>query len=186
MRARHLQQWLELVAAWEQPYAARFAEALNPVTRAQIIQASPVQWLPAVLNTELAEVTLAAFGSRRAHDYYRRAFVASMQGPLLGPLVRVGKELFGLSPAAFVRWANKGWNLSYRDAGSLDGEVLGEGRAHLVFRDVPEQWAASQAWIDSSFSHTYGLFDVTGTTGVVRFLEKDRAARRFVLELEWS
>jgi hypothetical protein len=29
VRARHLQQWLELVAAWEAPYAARFADELE-------------------------------------------------------------------------------------------------------------------------------------------------------------
>jgi hypothetical protein len=186
VRARHLQQWLELVAAWQAPYAARFAQALNPATREQILQASPVNWLPGALNAELADILLSTFGSKEAHAYCRYAFVASMQGPLLGPLVRVGVALFGLSPAAFVRWAGKGYSLSYRDAGSLEGELLGAGRARLVFQDVPESWAASTGWAESMFSHTYGVFDVTDTNGVVRFIESDHAARRFVLELEWS
>jgi hypothetical protein len=186
VRARHLQQWLALIAATEAPYPERFLQRLAPATRTLITEASPVAWLPAGLHAELAEVMLAAFGARRAHEYYRHAFAASVEGPIFGPLLRAGVAMFGLSPAAFVRWAHKGWQLSFRDAGSLQGEVLEGSRGRIHYRDLPPECAANAAWVESMPSSIYGMLDVTRRTGVVRFIERDPAAGNFTLEIEWS
>lgn len=186
VRARNLQHWLELVAATEPPYPERFAQRLSPATHALITEAAPVAWLPAELHAELAEVTLAAMGVRRAHDYYRQAFVASMDGPLFGPLVRAGVAVLGLSPAGFLRWVDRVWDLSFRDAGSLRGEVLGPGHGRLLYRDMPRLCAASDAWVETMPSMNYGMLDLTRRSGVVRFIERDPAAGNFTIELEWA
>jgi hypothetical protein len=186
VRARLLQHWLALVAATEPPYPERFLARLAPATRELIVAAAPVAWLPAELHAELADVTLAAMGVKRAHDYYRHAFVASMDGPLLGPLVRTGVAVLGLSPAGFLRWADRGWDLSFRDSGSIKGEVLGPGHGRLYYRDLPRLCAASEAWVETMPSMNYGMLDLTRRSGVVRFLERDPANGNFTLELEWS
>lgn len=186
MRARHLQLWLDLAGRVEPPYGPRFAQLLPDETRSLIRNAAPVAWLPAALHAQLADVMFAAFGTRRAHRYYREAFPESLQGPLFGPLVRTGVAVLGLSPAAFVRWCDKGWNLSMRNAGRLEGEVLERGRARVSFVDLAPVLAESRPWVESMPSSIYGMFDLTRTTGVVRMLETNFAARRFVLELEWT
>jgi hypothetical protein len=186
VRARHLQAWLEFVEAMEAPYPERFRQHLAAETNKLIREAAPVAWLPARLHAELAEVGLAAFGVRRAHEYYRWQFGLSMQGPLLGPLLRTGVAVFGLSPAAFLRWANRGWDLSFRDAGGIHGEVLENGHGRLFYRDMPQALATSHAWVESVASSFYGMLDFTRTTGVVRFIERDPAAGNFTLELEWA
>jgi hypothetical protein len=186
VRARHLQAWLAFVEAMEAPYPERFSQHLAADTNKLIREAAPVTWLPARLHAELAEVGLAAFGARRAHEYYRWAFGLSMQGPLFGPLLRAGVAVFGLSPAGFLRWARRGWDLSFREAGSLDGEVIGPGRGRLMYRDVPRELAASNAWVESTASSFYGMLDFTRTTGVVRMVDRDLPAGNFTLELEWA
>jgi hypothetical protein len=186
VRARHLQAWLEFVQAMEAPYPERFVQHLPAEIHKLIREASPVAWLPARLHAELAEVGLAAFGSRRAHEYYRWAFGRSIQGPLFGPLLRTGVAVFGLSPAAFLRWADRGWDLSFRDTGSIHGEVLERGRGRLFYSNIPQDLARSHAWVEAVASSYYGMLDFTRTSGVIRFVERDHAAGNFTLELEWS
>ena len=55
MRARHLQQWLDLVASWEAPYAARFAQRLNPATLSRPDSRPTVREKAAILGNLLKD-----------------------------------------------------------------------------------------------------------------------------------
>ena len=52
-----------------------------------------------LIDVTLGDIMLEAFGSARAHDYYRRSFVRAVKGPVFGPLFMTGVRLFGVSPA---------------------------------------------------------------------------------------
>lgn len=186
VRARLCQEWLTLVGLEEEPYRGRFFARLTDEIRVKIEGASRVGWLPLPIHVHLAEVMLAAFGTVRAHDYYRRAFVSTLDGPLLRPLVRTGARVLGLSPASFVRWASRGYAASYRNVGELSGEVVAPDRARLVFRDLPAVCTASDAWLTSAQGSAYGVYDVLQISGVVRLDTRDRARGGMVLELEWT
>jgi len=154
--------------------------------RTHIDGASRVAWLPLSIHVGLADIQLETFGSARAHDYYRRAFSRALMGPILGPLVRAGTSILGVSLGSFVRWASKGYEASYKYAGDLTGEVLGPGRARLVFRNLPPVCTASEAWVMSAQGSAYGLYDVLHLDGVVRLDMSGRARGTTSLELEWS
>jgi hypothetical protein len=185
VRARLLRDWLSLVARESAPYAQRFAERVPREMVARIEETAARMWLPAAYHVAMADALRDAFGRAREHDYYRRAFVESIRRPVLRPLFDVGARLLGLTPAACVRWASKGWAASFRHCGTLTGEMLGEGRARGVYRGLPSVCTDSDAWIDSAQSTIYGVFDLTHTEGVVRLDTSGRARGEMVVELEW-
>ncbi|MGD0530398.1 MAG: hypothetical protein ABSE49_35010 [Polyangiaceae bacterium] len=185
MRARHLQEWLTNVEREDDPWRARFFAALPANTRATIEGTSKVEWLPAGMHVALADILTEAFGPVRAHAYYRRAFAASLRGPVLGPLLRTGLRVLGVTPASMLRWAGHGWRSSFRDCGSVAGEVLGPGRGRLLYADLPTVCTASEAWLDSAQGSAYGALDAMGATGVVRLDKSERARGGMVLEVEW-
>ena len=186
VRARFCQEWLALIGIEEEPYRSRFFARVTDEMRGQIDGASRVAWLPLSIHVTLADIQLETFGVVRAHDYYRRAFASSVNGPILAPLVLTGARLLGLTPGSFVRWASRGYDAAYRNAGSLTGEVLERGRARLVFQDLPPMCTASDAWVMSTQGSTYGLYDMLHLEGVVRFDSRERAKGTIVLELEWG
>lgn len=186
VRARHIQFWLELVERCEEPYRTRFFAALPPDVRAQADAAAPGTWLPIDLHVTLADVLHATFGATRAHDFYRHAMQASLAGPLFAPLVRTGARIFGLSPATCVRWAPKAWEASFRNAGTLTGEILEPGRARLVYRDLPNVCMGSDAWIESSQGSAYGVIEMTRAEGLVRIDLTERARGGYSLEIQWT
>jgi hypothetical protein len=185
VRARHLQDWLALVAQEPAPYDRRFRERLPPEMVAQIEDVTSGTWLPAAYHVAMADALRDAFGRAREHDYYRRALVESVRRPVLGPLYQVGIRLFGLTPAACLRWASKGWDASFRSCGTLTGELLGEGRGRIVYRGLPSVCTDSDAWMESSQSTIYGVFDLTRTEGVVRLDASGRARGEMVVDIEW-
>ena len=60
---------------------------------------------------------LEAFGSARAHDYYRRSFVRAVEGAILRAAFVTGIRLLGVSPATIVRWASRGYEAGFKNAG---------------------------------------------------------------------
>jgi hypothetical protein len=185
VRARHLQDWLGLVSEEPEPWSGRFRQALAPEVAQPIEAAGRSDWLPVALHVKLAETLAASFGPARAHDYYRRAMGKAVRGVVLGPLVRTGTRLLGLTPASFLRWAAHGWKSSFRDCGSLSGVVIEAGRGRLIYENLPEVCAGSSPWVESAQGSAYGVYDLTGVGGVVRLDTRDLAHGRFELQLEW-
>jgi len=186
VRARLCQEWLTLIASEEEPYRGRFLARVTNELRAQIDGASRVAWIPLSIHVKLADIQLEAFGTVRAHEYYRRAFSRALMGPILGPLVRTGTSVLGVSLGSFVRWSSKGYDASYKHAGQIAGEVLAPGRARITFRNLPPICTASDAWLMSAQGSAYGLYDVLHLDGVVRLDTHARAEGSMMLELEWS
>ncbi|HEY3818254.1 MAG TPA: hypothetical protein VGL81_13835 [Polyangiaceae bacterium] len=184
-RARHLQEWLANVAREDDPWRARFFAALPTDMRQTIEATSKVEWLPARMHVVLAEILGEAFGPARAHAYYRRAFAASLRGPVLGPLLRTGIRILGVTPASMIRWAGHGWNSSFRNCGSVSGELLGPAHGRLLYSGLPAVCTTSDAWLDSAQGSAYGALDAMGATGVVRLDKSERGQGRIVLEVEW-
>jgi hypothetical protein len=185
VRARHLQDWLALVAREPAPYNQRFRERLPVEIVTEIESVGAGTWLPAGHHVAMADALRDAFGRAREHDYYRRAFGESLRLPVLGPLFQVGLRLFGLTPATCLRWASKGWDASFRNSGTLVGEVLEPGRGRIVYAGLPNVCTDSDAWVESAQSTVYGVFDVTRTKGVVRLDLRGRAEGGMVVEVEW-
>ena len=186
VRAQFCQEWLELVDAQPEPWRGRFRARLPPELVEQIVAASRVAWLPLQVHVTLSDVLEEALGAARAHDYYRRAFAASLRGPFFGPLVQTGARVLGLNPWTFVRWAGRAYEAGFRNAGRIDGEVVGPGRAHLVYSGLPAICTASDAWMTSPQASAYGVFDFLGVDGVVRLDHEMRPKGGMVVELEWS
>jgi hypothetical protein len=185
VRARYLHQWLAAVAREDDPWRARFFAGLAPGDREAIEGASRVAWVPVDLHVRLSEVLHDAFGAARAHEYYRRAFARSLREPPFDALVRTGLRVLGVTPASFLRWAARGWQLSFRDSGDVHGEVLGENSGRLVYRDLPV-CTASDPWLDSAQGSAYGVFDLVKVAGVVRIDKSARARGGMTLEVEWT
>jgi hypothetical protein len=186
VRARFLQEWLANIDAEDDPFRARFFVKLPEDVREAIESASRVGWLPVAYHVLLADVLDETFGPTRAHDYYRRAFAASLSGPILGPLVTTGARLLGFTPGTFARWMPRGWQITFRDVGEVEGEVTGPGMARITYRNLPAVCIASEPWLTSSQASAYGVYDRMEVAGVVRLDLSGRAAGTMRLELEWT
>ncbi len=94
--------------------------------------------------------------------------------------------MLGVSVPSYVRWAPRGWEASFRNAGTLEGRVLGPHHAQLVYSNLPAFCTASDGWLKSSQGSAYGALDVLRVEGIVRLDLSARSTGRMVLDLEWT
>jgi hypothetical protein len=186
IRARYCQEWLEFVGKDDEPWRSRFLGRISPELRATIDGTVRVGWIPLAIHVKLADILLEAYGIQRAHAYYRRAFAASLRGPLLGPLSQSAARLFGITPGTLARWASRGYDATFKHAGFVVGQELGPGRARIEYRDLPRIATASEAWLQSAHGSAYGAFDFLGVDGLARLDLSGRSAGRLRLDLEWT
>lgn len=187
VRARHLQRWLRNIAYAEDPWRGRFFAALPSEAREAIEGAMPEVWLPVAHHVLLADLMSDAFGPARAHEYYRRDFVASLRRPPFASLVKTGARVLGITPGAFLRWSGRVYEAVFRAAGAAHGQVLGPGHGRLSYEGLPAICTASDPWLDSAQGSLYGIYDFLGTRGgVVRIDKSRRTEGRLDLELEWT
>ncbi|MGZ3454064.1 MAG: hypothetical protein ACXWUG_12500 [Polyangiales bacterium] len=185
VRGRHVQEWLERVEREPDPFRARFFELIPAATRAEIDAAPRLGWVPARLHVELSEVMLEAFGPKRAHDYYRRAFTDALRGPIFDGLIKTGVRILGVTPGVLLRWAHKGWEASFKNCGVVEGRVLEPGRGELLYSALPSVCTSSSAWLDSAQGSAYGALDLFGADGIVRIDTSGRDRGEMRLDLEW-
>lgn len=185
VRGKHVQEWLERMEREADPYRARFFELLPRETRAAIEGAPRLGWVPVDLHVRLSDVLFEAFGPKRAHDYYRRAFSDALRGPIFDGLVKTGVRILGMTPGVLLRWAHKGWEASFKDCGMVEGRVLGPGRGEMVYSGLPPVCIASTAWLESSQGSAYGALDLFSADGIVRIDMSRRERGEMRLELEW-
>jgi hypothetical protein len=186
VRARHCQEWLTLIEKSEEPWRSRFFERLAPAMREEIESSSRVGWLPVTTHVALAETLLETFGELRAHAFYRHAASAWLTGPLLGPVLKTSARILDVTPRTIVRWAPRGWEISFKDCGELAGESHAPGHARLIYRNLPAVCTASEAWLASAQGSAYGVLDVIGCEGVVRLDTSGKSEGRMHVDIEWS
>ena len=185
VRAKHVVEWLARMEREEEPWRTRFSDALPAATRAAIEDAPRLGWVPVDLHVELSDIVATAFGPKRAHDYYRRAFTDALRGPIFDALIRTGVRILGVTPSALLKWAHKGWEASFRNCGLVEGRTIAPGRGEMLYTGLPAVCTASDAWLDSAQGSAYGALDFLGVEGIVRIDKSRRAEGAMRLELDW-
>lgn len=185
VRARHMQVWLDNMSREEDPWRKHFFALLPADVKHEVETTARLDWVPASYHALFADLVAEAFGPVRSHDYYRRSIASELRSPFWEGVVRTGVRLLGLNPGSFLRWAAKGWESSFRNCGTLRGEVVAPLRGRLLYEGLAPVLAASEAWLDSAQGSVYGVFDLCGVSGVARLDERGRGEARLVVELEW-
>jgi hypothetical protein len=185
VRARYLKTMLVTLGRFGGAAEAVRARVGAPLFE-QIDGETPTAWLPIECNVVLVEAIALELGPERAHAYFREAANQVYETSLFKGFVHMASNLFGLTPATYVKLAPKGWSLAYRDGGEFTAFSRGENEASLEFRQVPRP-CATAVWLEAARSSFYSCFDLCGAVdGRIEWGELDLRARRAVFLFRWG
>lgn len=108
--------------------------------------ATKVAWLPVEYDVLLTEAVEAELGPRVMHDWTREGVLRSTNTPLLSPLVRSARAIFGLSPHGFLKRAPHGFGTLYRHCGAMSYADAGERTAAITWGELPDAIVRSDAY----------------------------------------
>jgi hypothetical protein len=182
VRAYHVRTTLQLLAEVDAAALARVQGRLGAAVLEDMEAASRLAWLPGAhdialwraIDTELGQVGLARLARAVGLRHVR-------SGHLSGLLQGV-VQLFGLTPAAIVRWIPRGFGEVHRGVGTMRVEEVLDTSARLVIDDLHPA-LAGQPWLDAVARSFEFPLDVCALDGecVVVHAGPDRA----VLALRW-
>jgi hypothetical protein len=151
----------------------------------EVKEATPVGWIGIADNVLLADTIASCLGAARARPFFRQVLLLEYQSSLLKPFVEGIARVLGLTPTTFVKMAPRGWELVYRDCGSLEGRPVSETEACLVISDLPAACVRNELWLEAVRSTFFTAFDLSQVEGEIEWQELDLTARRASMQFRW-
>ena len=150
----------------------------------EIEEAARVAWLPVEHDVLLTDAIDAELGRAALRRWARDGVLRATEGPLLSPIVRSARAIFGITPASMLRRAPQAWRMLYRDCGRLVYEAVGERGARVELLDSPAVLLRSTPYLDGLGAGLEAAMVLTGHQGEAR-LAVDTAAGRARYACTW-
>ncbi len=162
------------------PEAERILARLPPRAQESIEAAIPTAWLPLL---PFPAILLEEIGEARARAFFRAHAAAQFDTPLYRGLLRTAQSLFGRGVDAALWIFAKGYGHAYRDAGHVEVERTGPGRATASLLEAPPIVVRDAARRVCFEAMVRGVLDATGAD--VELAVHDRPGR-VDFELRWE
>jgi hypothetical protein len=177
----HTRATLEVLAERLPGADGRVRARLTPEVREALDAATRSDFLPALVDVEVAMAGHAELGADVARRVAREVLRRELTGSVLGGLVRSAASLFGLTPPGLLRWAGRGYGRVCRDCGELAVTSTGEGLVRLSLTGMPEGMVVA-SYLDSMAGALEAFLDVCQVSGGVQVELRPGGG---VFELRW-
>lgn len=121
-----------------EPQRGSILAAIPSALRAEIREASALDWVPARIWVELCEAIRVGAGVAGARAFWRQSLRDAIRQPFMAPLARGALFLWGKTPSALVRRTPQAWQLVSRNCGELKAiETAEAGTITLRVEQLP-------------------------------------------------
>jgi hypothetical protein len=132
-----------------------------------------------MVDLEVAAAVRDELGSLGARRVSREALRRTLNGSILGGLVRSAIAHFGNTPPGLLKWAGRGYGSVCRDCGDLRLASATEREAELHLENLPVELNVP-SYLDAMAGSLEAFFDLCGVEGAARY-EPWPGGARFVL-----
>lgn len=182
IQARHTRATLEVLGELFPAAEPRVRERLSPLVRQAIEAAFRLDYLPVMVDLEVTAAIRDEVGARGSRLVAREGLRRTLNGNMLGNLLRSAVVLFGNTPPGLLRWAGRGYGRICRDCGELRLESADEREAELRLEKLPPELNLP-SYLDTMAGSLEAFFDVTGVEGEVHYEPWPGGAR---FTLRWT
>jgi len=159
--------------------------ALPNAVHESVTSAPLLGWVPTPSHVALCKAWHRALGDDGYRTVFREAFLAAVDAPFLGIIVKGSLRIFGRTPSAAVRAWAVGWPYVFRNGGAV--EIVEAGQHNAVIRVVK----LPPSLRDESFAlGVAGSFDgnaeLVGKHGVTTYDTGQLRRGTIELALDWT
>jgi hypothetical protein len=185
VRAISVHDILDFLDTYE-PGSSQRVRALIPDDVLAVIASTPRRgWIELEDDIYVPTAIWSTFGDEDAREMMSEFLKSHFESPLLGPLIKSTRKLFGLTPVNLLRMVPSGWRLVYRDYCGIEFRVTGNDSGELILTDVITEIIDSAAYLGSFRAIFKAAIDLTDHAGEVSIQRVERTARRVVYPCRW-
>jgi len=179
IQARHTRAALEALGELFPAAAPRVLERLSPLVRQALEAAFRLDYLPVMVDLEVTAAIRDEVGPEGVRMVAREGLRRTLNGVILGGLVRSAMALFGRTPDGLLKWAGRGYGMICRDCGNLRLETAGDRDAELRLEKLPAE-LNMPSYMEAMAGAFEAFFDLCEVKGQVRY-EPWPGGARFLL-----
>ena len=179
IQARHTRAALEALGELFPAAAPRVRERLSPLVQQALDAAFRLDYLPVMVDLEVTAAIRDEVGPEGVRRVAREGLRRTLNGAVLGGLVRSAMVLFGRTPDGLAKWAGRGYGMICRDCGDLRVESSGPQDAELRLERLPPE-LNMPSYLDAMAGAMEAFFDLCEVTGEVRY-EPWPGGARFIM-----
>jgi len=135
--------------------------------------ASHLAWLPLDVDTQWDKAVYFALGRDDAYAYFRESIRTHLMGPWLAAILRPALALAGRHPAKALKFADVGWQKSYRHNGRLWFETVSDREVMARWIDAPDP---NTYMVLATAASLHAIFDILKLDATQRTLPVDDEA----------
>ena len=184
IRAAFFHSNLEALAALGEDESRRVLARLPPQLLQEVEEAARVAWLPIEHDVALTEAIAAELGRDALRAWSRDGFLRSADSPILAPMIRSVRAIFGITPHSILRRVPYAWPLLFRDCGTMEYAEAGDRAASLVLRGAPAVITRSAAYLDGMSGGLEAAVILGGQRGRAQVVGED-GARTVRFSFSW-
>jgi hypothetical protein len=170
----------------EADLSGRFRAEVGAAALDTVREATPLAWLPLLMNIEFSERVSEVLGRERAASFFRNMVLREYKTSLFKAFIAGVTRAMNVTPAVFVKLAPKGWALVYQECGVLTPLEPAHGNARLSIADLPLICVKDEVWLESVRNSFYTAFDLSNVQGEIEWDELNLTARRAVFRFVWD
>lgn len=174
IRASFFHSNLKALAALGPEAARRVLARMPPEVLQEVEGAARIAWVPLEHDLAITDAIEAELGRDALRRWARDGVLRAGDTPLLSPLIRSARAIFGMTPHAFLRRAPLAWTLLFRECGRLEYGARGERSARIELYDAPAVLLASQAYLEGMSAGLEAAIDLAREAGRVRVEQNER------------
>jgi hypothetical protein len=184
VRAAMVQSNLDELVALGPDVSARVEARLGPTWLAEARGASRLGWVPVGTDVHLAETIDLALGRTAMREWSKQGMLRIARSPLLEPIARSAKAIFGLTPRGFLRRAPQIWSLLYRGCGAMTwAGADDEARVAVHLVGAPDEIMRSRPYLVALEGGIESAMSLACVEGTVRC--DVRSGDEVVFECRW-
>jgi hypothetical protein len=161
---------------------ARVKARVGAEALATVEGASRLGWIPGIIDVALWRAVDAELGPDGLRQLARALGVRLVRSGQLSGLLQGIIQLFGLTPAAIMRWVPRAVAEVHRGVGEVRMEELGEGFARLALVDL-HPCLAGEPWLAALAGSLELALEVSGMDGEAAL--ESSGPDRAVMVLRW-
>ncbi|AKF05104.1 hypothetical protein DB32_002253 [Sandaracinus amylolyticus] len=184
IRAAFLHSNLEALAALGPETAARVRVRIAADVLRDTEEASRTAWLPVEHDVVLTEAIEVELGRAAMRAWARDGLLRATEAPLLAPIARSARAIFGITPHAFLRRAPQAWSILYRDCGQMEYAETSPRSARVALVGAPDAITRSMAYVEGLAAGLEAAMKLGGADGQVE-VAVDAVARTARYSCAW-
>ncbi|UJR82275.1 hypothetical protein [Sandaracinus amylolyticus] len=184
IRAAFLHSNLEALGALGPAVAERVRARIPSEVLRDADEAARTAWLPVEHDVVLTEAIEQELGRAAMRAWARDGVLRATEAPLLAPIARSARAIFGITPHAFLRRAPQAWSVLYRDCGQMEYAETSSRSARVGLVGAPTAITRSVAYVEGLAAGLEAAMKLGGADGAVE-IAVDAAARTARYSCAW-